>query len=304
MQLIKLCEIERDTSQFQFRSVEFDAHRVEWLINHWDDNKVDPLDVWEFGGKKYLLSGHHRYEAMTRKSIKSSLCRVHAFSTVEEAQDFALTSNANRLQYNDFEYSRGITFLMRRNLSISEAADRMTVTVGMAKKYYALRHLIGTDWETQYEPLDLASRAYEVGLFCEKTPLTPSDLQALFKVTIDNDLTVVQLKQLLRDLKKQREKVEQSKTEALFDVADFSTQVVRAVKERTFLDNVSAQVWWLHTLIQEEKQHQFPPELRGEFMRSLEKVYAYCAGSEDDRVIPVRANGKGRKLRVNLEKAS
>jgi hypothetical protein len=164
---LKVTAISRDTSRFQFRCVEFDESRVQWLVDHWNPEAVDPLDVWRTTEGDFLLSGHHRHEAMVRKHVERCECRVHTFS-VEQARTFALKSNANRLSYSTFEYSRCIAFLVDElKQAISAAADEMTVSVGMAKKYYSLRFLVGTDWETQCEKLDLSSRAYELGGYCE-----------------------------------------------------------------------------------------------------------------------------------------
>ena len=299
METLSVQSISRDTSRFQFRSQDYSEDRVQWLIGNWNDAAVDPLDVWRTDDGDFLLSGHHRHEAMIRLEIKECVCRVHTFS-LEEAQTFALKSNATRLQYSDFEYSRCIAFLVNRGSSMADAANEMAISPGMARKYYSLRHLVGTDWEMQATALELTARAFEIGQFCESSPLNRAELQALFKIVVGNELNAPQVKQLLRDIKRQREVVAQSGT--LFDLGDFSLKAVQAVKERNFLDMCSAQAWWLHELIQREQQHQFPPELRDEFMTALQKFYAYCVGSDEESVVPQRAATKGRKLRVSVEK--
>ena len=150
LETLRIADISRDTSRFQFRSEEFDESRVQWLVENWNDGAVDPLDVWREpeSGTLYLLSGHHRLEAMVRLNVERCLARVHDLG-LTAAQTFALKSNANRKQYTDFEYSRCIAFLVdEQKYAISAAANEMTVSAGMAKKYYGLRHLVGTDWES------------------------------------------------------------------------------------------------------------------------------------------------------------
>jgi hypothetical protein len=299
METLSVKAINRDTSRFQFRSQDFSEDRVQWLVENWSAAAVDPLDVWRTDEGDFLLSGHHRHETMIRLRIQECVCRVHTFS-LEEAQTFALKSNATRLQYSDFEYSRCIAFLVDRGSSISEAANEMAISPGMAKKYYSLRHLVGTDWEMQAQALDLSARAFEIGQFCENTKLSRTDLQALFKVVVDNELNAPQVRQLLRDIKRQREVVAQTGT--LFDIGDFSSKAVRAVKERNFLDAAAAESWWLYCLLNKNSAgHEFPPDLKEDFLRELKRFYAYCIGSDDTEAEPTRATSKGRKLRVSVD---
>lgn len=309
--LLKVKDIRRDTEKFQFRSVEFNEDRVKWLVANWDASAVDPLDVWRTDEGDFLLSGHHRLEAMCRLKVEDCECRVHEF-TLEEAQTFALKSNANRLQYSDYEYCRCVVFLVdNQKNTFSAAANELTLSPGMAKKYYSLKFLLGTDWETYNDQFDLTSRAFEVGNFCDvelkagRPGLAYQELQVLFKLITENDFNASQTRQLLRDLKRQREKG-QAETGSLFDLNQFGSDAVKAVRERNFLDLCAAQTWWLFELIQKEKNHQFPPEVQEPFEKQLRAFFAYCVGSDDPNITPTRAGSKGRSLRVNskIDKAS
>jgi ParB-like nuclease domain len=299
---IPLNQIKRDTSRFQFRSSPFVEDRVQWLVENWENAKVDPLDVWEHGGDRFLLSGHHRYEAMLRLQYGKCECRVHTFS-LEEAQMFALASNANRLEYSTYEYSRCINFLISvQKRSFTDAANSMSIKVGIAKKYYALRHLIGSSWEENDEALDLTSRAFLIGEFCETRKMTSLEIESLYKIVTTNDLSLSQTRQLIRDIKRQLEKqrIKAADGGSLFDMSEFSSGVVRAVKERDFLNTCSAQSWWLYELLQRSEEHEFPPELKEAFMAALIQFYSYCVGSEEP-VTPVRSTGKGRNLKKALD---
>lgn len=306
MATIRICirDIKKDTSKFQFRKVDFDPKRVEWLVENWDENSVDPLDVWQQGNDYYLISGHHRLEAMERLQIESAECRVHQCSE-EDAQLLAMKSNANRLEYTDFEWSRIVTFLVQQGNSFTDCQKELAIELGQVKRYYYLRHLVGTDWERQYIPLDLKGRAGALAEFCEKNPLSVLELQSLFEVAINqHDLSTTQIKQLLKDVLKQKAR-ETTDTGTLFDIADFSSRIITTVKERNFLDQCAAQSWWLYELLHKNQEHKFPPELKAEFTTALRKFYAYCVDAEEEEITPTRASGKdGRKLRLARPKAS
>jgi hypothetical protein len=295
---LAISTIQRDTSKFQFRSAPFVEKRVQWLVDNWNDAIVDPLDVWRFEGVDYLLSGHHRLEGGTRKGKKYLPARVHEI-TLQQAQDLALASNANRLAYTEFEYCRCVAFLKVQGKSFTEIAEQLSITVGMAKKYYGLRHLAGTDWERQFTTMDLASRAYAIGEYCEQHPLSSAEVQSLFELIVGRDLKLREVNQLLRDLSNHKAS---AKTEGtLFDLSGFTSNAAAVVKERNFLDQCAAETWWIYDLLDQKCEHEFPPELKAEFMRSLQKFYGYCVGSDDPNIIPQRASKKsGRSLRVAI----
>ncbi|MFN6475337.1 ParB/RepB/Spo0J family partition protein [Nostoc sp. DedQUE07] len=300
---VRLSEIEKDLGSFQFRSVAFDEERVQWLVANWKPEALDPLDVWlSPDGRKILIAGHHRLEAMIRRGDTSTPCRVHQIS-LQEAQMMALMSNANRLQYASFEYARCVDFLINKcGNNYQQAAKSLAISEGMARKYHSLVRLLGTDWEIQTDKLDLLSRAFEVASFTETYPLNQTEIQSLFKITAEYDLTANQIRQLLRDIRRQKNEQDQSQSQdSLFDLASFGDRTAKALKKRTFLDNCAAQTWWLYEMITAERHHVFPAEIKEPLMQDLRRIYAHCVGSEEEEVVPVRATKKGRKIPVNYD---
>jgi hypothetical protein len=295
---VRLSEIEKDLGAFQFRSVAFDEERVRWLVANWKPEALDPLDIWlSPDGRKLLIAGHHRLEAMTRRGDNSAPCRVHEVS-LQEAQMMALMSNANRLQYTSFEYARCVDFLITKcGNNFVQAAKSLAISEGMAKKYHSLVQLLGTDWELQTDKLDLLSRAFEVASFAQAYPLSQTEIQSLFKITTQYDLTANQIRQLLRDIRRQKTNQEESQ-ESLFDLASFGDRTAKALKRRTFLDNCAAQTWWLYEMVSSDRHYVFPEELKEPLLKNLRQIYAHCIGSEEAEVIPVRATKKGRKIPV------
>ncbi|MEH2458306.1 ParB/RepB/Spo0J family partition protein [Nostoc sp.] len=301
---VRIQEIEKDISSFQFRSVDFDEERVQWLVANWKPEALDPLDIWlSPDGRKFLIAGHHRLESMVRRGDTSAPCRVHQIS-LEEAQTMAVVSNSNRLQYTSFEYSRCVDFLITKcGKNYEQAAKSLAISEGMARKYHSLFALLGTDWEVQTDKLDLLSRAFEVGNFVENYPLSQTEIQSLFQITAEYDLTANQIRQLLRDIRRQKNADDIAQTQgSLFDLATFGDRTAKALKERTFLDNCAAQTWWLYEMITTERHHVFPDELKEPLMKDLRRIYAHCIGAEEAEVVPVRATKKGRAIPVNYEK--
>ncbi|MFN6472593.1 MAG: ParB N-terminal domain-containing protein [Nostoc sp. SerVER01] len=298
---IRIKEIEIAIGYFQFRSVAFDEERVQWLVANWKPEALDPLDIWlSPDGRKVLIAGHHRLESMMRRGDTSAPCRLHQIS-LQEAQMMALMSNANRLQYTSFEYARCVDFLITKCAkNYCQAAESLAISEGMAHKYHSLVHLLGTDWEVQTDKLDLLSRAFEVANFAQKNLLSQTEIQSLFQITAEYDLTANQIRQLLRDIR--RQKNADAKTQGtLFDLASFGDRTAKALKERTFLDNCAAQTWWLYELVSSNRHHSFPEDIKESLMKDLRRLYAHCIGSEEAEVVPVRATKKGRVIPVSYE---
>ncbi|MEH2467837.1 ParB/RepB/Spo0J family partition protein [Nostoc sp.] len=299
---VRLSEIEKDIGLFQFRSVAFDEERVQWLVTNWKAEALDPIDIWlSPDNRKVLIAGHHRLEAMMRRGDTSAPCRVHQIG-LEEARMMALMSNANRLQYTSFEYARCVDFLVNKcGKNYLQAAESLAISEGMARKYHSLVHLLGTDWEVQTDKLDLLSRAFEVANFAQTYALSQTEIQSLFLITAQYDLIANQIRQLLRDIR--RQKSQDAQTQAnLFDLAAFGSRTAKALKERTFLDNCAAQTWWLYEMITSERHHIFPAELKEPLMKDLRRIYAHCIGSDEAEVVPVRATKKGRAIPVSYDK--
>ena len=297
---VKVSQIQRDVSRFQFRSKDFNQQRVDFLVENWDKSILDPLDLWEKDGALYLLAGHHRLEAGIRKGEETLPCRIHRVSE-SKARTVALISNANRLEYTAFEKSGCLEYLVNVDgLTLTEAARQMNLSPGMAKKFFVLRHLKKTEWETQAEGMDRLALAFEVGLFCDQNKLKIPELNSLFKVTVKHDLSVSQLQQLFRDIKKYRSpKAEQT---LLFDLSSeqMTDRIVATVKQRSALNNVATYTWFLYELVKEQKQYSIPDDIKTPLITNLRRLYAYCIGSEKDQEIPKRATKEGRKLKINL----
>lgn len=214
----------------------------------------------------------------------------------------ALMSNANRLQYTSFEYARCVDFLVNKCAkNLNQAAESLAISEGMARKYHSLIHLLGTDWELQTDKLDLLSRAFEVASFAQTYPLNQAEIQSLFQITAQYDLTANQIRQLLRDIRRQKSQDAQTQA-SLFDLAAFGSRTAKALKERTFLDNCAAQTWWLYEMITTERHHVFPNEIKEPLMKDLRRIYAHCIGSDEAEVVPVRATKKGRAIPVSYDK--
>ena len=138
-----------------------------------------------------------------------------------------------------------------------------------------------------------------VGEFCETNKLSPTEIQTLFGIATKHDLTVNQTRMLLRDIRRKKTSPENG---ALFDLAAFSDRAVKVLKTRNYLDNCAAQAWWLYELVQSDKHVPIPEDISEPLMLHLRRFYAFCVGSDDEEVVPQRANKKGRKLAVNYEK--
>lgn len=317
METVPLKDICLNTSKFQFRAVDFYEDRVQWLIDNWNPSMLDPLDCWEHPStqKKYLISGHHRREAMSRMDITECVCRVHRFN-LEEAQVFALKSNSTRISYTTFEICRGVCFLVDQQLqgvdqptkqqviaAVTKAADELALHPGLARKYYSCRLLLDTDWERQCEPMNLMVKCFRIGMFCEQFPIARSELQSLFNVMVENDMTTTQLEQLLRDVKrKQRDNKSKGKKGegTLFDLASFTSKTVTTVKERSILNRWATRITFMYDLLTEESNYRFPDSVKEPMLVQLRLFYGYCVGSDDPNIVPEKAV-KGRELRVKLD---
>ncbi len=302
MQIVQVpvSQIKRDTSRFQFRTKFFDSTRVDFLVQNWDESILDPLDLWDIAGELYLLAGHHRLEAGIRKNVETLPCRIHKVSETK-ARTVALLSNANRLEYTAFEKSGCLEYLVNTDgLTLAEAARQMSISAGMAKKFFVLRHLKKTEWEVQSEGMDLLALAFEVGLFCDQNPLKIPELNSLFKVTVKHKLSVPQLQQLFRDIKKHRSPKAVQGT--LFDLSneELTDRVVSSVKQRSALNNVATYTWFLYELVQAEQEYAIPDEIKKPLIKQLKMLYAYCIGSDKAEETPKRATKEGRKLKINL----
>lgn len=294
--LLKISQIQLNTSSFQFRSVEYNSERVQWLVDNWNADVCDPLDVWHSCEEYYLLSGHHRLEAMRRLGIETAECRVHAVD-LEQAQVMALVSNSSRLNYTAFEYSRCIAHLISSGQKLSMAAKTMALSTSMAKKYYSLRFLVGTSWERHYEEFQLQTQAFDLCRFIESDGLSASEIESIFKVVTEQDLTPRNLQHLLKAIRKRRETAKSDvesnpETMLLFDLNEYVDDVVKTVKAQSLLHGTANSTWWLYHLVTDRSHvHDFPPEIAEPLRVQLRRLYAYCIGSDDENTTPKRRGG-------------
>lgn len=305
---LKLSEIERDTAKFQFRKTDFSPSQVEWLVDNWNESILDPLDIWLFENKYYVLSGHHRYEAALRLKKATLDCRIHECD-LGVAQLIALTSNANRLEYSTFEKSYCMEFLIDNQKQTFEEAIKQLpgVSVWLARRLYHLKYLRGTSWEENIDKLNIAPQAFEVGLFCKTTPLSKNEIECLYRVVTDQQISGNHLLEFLKDIRAWKEKHQKSTPEQaqglLFNVEEFTNEafaeIVSTSIKRTNQGDLALQIWWVYTLIQ-RPDNQIPSALIDSLLPLLRKVYAITVNSENEEEEPVRNARK--KLSNNLSK--
>ena len=91
---LPLSQIEVDPDRFQFRDAGVDERNVRRIAENFDERNFDPLLVWRdpADGRYFLLSGHHRLEAVRQLGHSSVPVRVIAGS---EADAVGLASIAN-----------------------------------------------------------------------------------------------------------------------------------------------------------------------------------------------------------------
>lgn len=95
IKFIPLSTITIDRKRFQNRN-KLNEVVLKNIVDNFNETELDPLIVWEFKNKTYLLAGHHRYEALTQ--LKKKTAPVKYFQGSEAAAiDFAkVKSNSNR----------------------------------------------------------------------------------------------------------------------------------------------------------------------------------------------------------------
>jgi len=325
MKSLKLNQIGIDAAKFQFRSTEVKETQVQWLVNNWKDNVVDPLDVWEGpDGKYYLLAGHHRLEAAKRLGKQSLNCRIHK-GTENDAQMIALLSNANRLEYTLFEKSDCVVFLVdKQGYCYTDVSEALTETSAyMARRLYGLKYLKGTSWEREVEALDNATVACEVGVMIDQLDddgitVSTAEIESLFRVITTNELSGAPLKTFLKDIaakieeeqkKAETEPKSESETESseeeqttLFNMDDYGTKILKTVEKKAAKNDLALQTWWLYTMVQDAK-NDVPKELQEALMPVLRKLYANAVDSELDEEEPKRsATATKPKTKAELKK--
>lgn len=302
IQRVPLSQIQVDAGRFQFRASTVDMKRVEQLAANWDEASLDPIDLWQSADSGlFLISGHHRYYAALKRSIADLPARIHVMSA-NDAQLYALKSNANRVEYSAFEKAKCLTYLIEKEgYSREDCAKTMNLSsTDMVRKYYSLRIFEGTRWLDFLDKPGVLAIAFEVGSNCEKNPMTTAELDKVLEIIIANDLGITQVRQLFRDLE---DCLAVSSTPGLFDTDQFTSRVVRAVRQRDALNQLAAATWWLYELIKRDENYQVPDLLRVTLLILLEQLYAFCIGSEQAREIPNRnPNQKRKSIKSQLSK--
>lgn len=85
--------------------------------------QANPITLYKHGGQNIVLSGHHRYAAAKQAKLTHLPCTFFQ-GTLEQAQKFALDSNAGNLQETFFERAKKYRMLLK-NMSIAEVLNEI-----------------------------------------------------------------------------------------------------------------------------------------------------------------------------------
>ena len=137
---VPVSSITTDEESFQNRE-SLDEVRVNDIVSGFDENKMDPIVVYNDNGKTVVLSGHHRfaaYQAMGRDNIPA---RVFS-GTRQEAIDFARDSNTLSKSETSLERAKRYRDLRQQGKSVSEINEMARIAHGSdATKIVNLSHL-------------------------------------------------------------------------------------------------------------------------------------------------------------------
>jgi ParB/RepB/Spo0J family partition protein len=289
-------EVNIALDRFQFRTEPFNQEKVDWMVANWNNDILDPIDVWhDEDGKHWLISGHHRLAAATQLQAEKIPARVHRV-TLNEARMMAMASNANRLQYTPIEYCNCMEFLVDvEQMTKAAAAEKLTVSPTLAAKYYSLRHLKNTDWEAHLHVAHIAVLGYEVAALCEKHPCTPTELNSILNLILTHELRLAQVTRLVNDMRKAKSApvAEQAN---LFDISSYSAdRVAQVIHERTYTDKLWQRVWFMYKLLENPADGcDIPEDIAEPLKLQLRRLNAYLTDAEESEVIPV---GNAKKLR-------
>jgi ParB/RepB/Spo0J family partition protein len=114
-------EIQTDESRFQNREG-LDEERVQNIVKNFDENKLDPITVFEESGKYTVLSGHHRFEAMKRMGVNKIAVKIFE-GTEAEAKEFAKDSNTLGKQETVIERAKRYRELREQGMSEKQISD-------------------------------------------------------------------------------------------------------------------------------------------------------------------------------------
>lgn len=135
-----LSNISTDVSRFQPRATEFSQSSVDKIVNDYDQNKLDPVVLYQdANGKDYVLAGHSRLEAhrqlsaMPETDPRRQKAEANGFvpgqiksryftGTEEEAIEFADRSNDLGTKNKDFESANSLRNMKASKSKIQERA--------------------------------------------------------------------------------------------------------------------------------------------------------------------------------------
>lgn len=233
---IPLSEIKTDEGRFQRRSTAFNEAHVAQIAKNFDDAKLAPLVVWKDSpnGTSYLLSGHHRLEAMKRIGRQDAPVKYFK-GTEQEARDFATASNASRLQYSALEKGRIIAEDIKAGKSIDDAAKSLNVTPDQARSLALLNELKG-DWVTHFERAEVKPYTMAIARAVKKYELSDLEQQQLFKFLITEgnakDVTPSKLTQLVELSNNLKSNMKKGGDQfSLFDTSSYTQTTGDAMKE-------------------------------------------------------------------------
>jgi hypothetical protein len=148
-----------DTSRFQPRSAAFSVESVQRIVDHFSDNRLDPIVLFhDLDNKIYVLSGHSRLEAhkmldalpnsdprkqaALQNGFRPGLVKARLFKgTQEEAKEFASRSNDFATKNKDYESAAAIRALLGKK-KLLEIKTQAQEDFGKNWKYiYNLAHL-------------------------------------------------------------------------------------------------------------------------------------------------------------------
>lgn len=140
---VPIADISTNEKEYQGRKNKFSERSAKNVAENYDPNKLDPIIIYKHpDGKTYVLSGHSRFEGMSRRGEKTIPARYFE-GTPAEAKDFALKSNKLGTLQTDIEnaafYRDKLKAGESYNALLSEAKENEQE--GSAKRIVSLAHL-------------------------------------------------------------------------------------------------------------------------------------------------------------------
>lgn len=143
-----LADISLDPARFQNRTDAFSELSAEAVARHYDPNKFDPVVLWRdpaTGGRAFMLSGHSRFEGMSRRKARTIPVRFFQGTEAEAIQFARVDANRAATAENLVEDLTAYR-LMRdgdpaRNLKPAKKTELAQAFKGKQSKLEAWSHL-------------------------------------------------------------------------------------------------------------------------------------------------------------------